>query len=363
MNAASVAFERQYMPSLWVPFGAAVTFHFLLLAWNPTMFASGPGLPDIPTMQVVFKDELPPVVEAPKPVPPPKPVEKKKELPKKAHKSGLAMAHKKPLPPAPVAHARPAPEPKKFVSKITIPKFVPHAMDDEPIAASPLPGITAPAAKPMTTFKSPILKSKSRGIRASDINFELTDKSSLAANTHIVAIPIGESAGDRAELPNAPALHNAPQGLTSGYKIHPGLGSGSGELAGKNRVGFHGAIAAPTYTSGEGVASGSQGQTKTTIGQGFEVAGPVGDRKILRRKLPEYPSWAEEKGITAMVRIYFTVKPDGTIRSNIRLERSSGYTELDKLAKEALMNWRFSSTSASSGEEAWGVITFKFTLA
>ena len=65
-----------------------------------------------------------------------------------------------------------------------------------------------------------------------------------------------------------------------------------------------------------------------------------------------------------MVKIYFTVRPDGTIRTSMRILRSSGYTELDTLAKEALMKWQFSPTSASSSEqEAWGVITFRFTLA
>ena len=99
-------------------------------------------------------------------------------------------------------------------------------------------------------------------------------------------------------------------------------------------------------------------------GQGFEVGGPVGDRKILRRHLPEYPTWAEEKGISAIVKIFFTVKSDGSIRQSLRVVRSSGYTELDSLAKEAILAWRFSPTRASSTtEESWGVVTFRFTLA
>jgi TonB family protein len=64
------------------------------------------------------------------------------------------------------------------------------------------------------------------------------------------------------------------------------------------------------------------------------------------------------------VKIFFTVKSDGTIRRSVRIVHSSGYTELDTLAKEALLAWKFSPTRAqSSEEEAWGVITFKFTLA
>jgi periplasmic protein TonB len=89
----------------------------------------------------------------------------------------------------------------------------------------------------------------------------------------------------------------------------------------------------------------------------------VGDRKILKRSLPEYPAWAEEKGVSAVVKIYFTVRPDGGIRRSVRVLHSSGYTELDNLAKEALLAWKFSPTGASNNAEAWGVITFRFTLA
>ena len=64
-------------------------------------------------------------------------------------------------------------------------------------------------------------------------------------------------------------------------------------------------------------------------GKGFEIGGPVGDRKIIQRRLPEYPAWAEEKGIMAMVKIYFTVRPDGSLRSTLRILSSSGYADLD----------------------------------
>jgi len=78
------------------------------------------------------------------------------------------------------------------------------------------------------------------------------------------------------------------------------------------------------------------------------------DRKILARRLPEYPDWAEEKGISAVVQIFFTVRPDGSIRTNMRVDKSSGYPELDQLAKEALLKWRFSATHAASERRSDG---------
>lgn len=146
-----------------------------------------------------------------------------------------------------------------------------------------------------------------------------------------------------------------------GYRFTPGQGAGAELSDRKGHMGYHGKIQTDTYV--EGSMNGSTTKGRTQIGQGFEIGGPVGDRKILKRKLPEYPAWAEEKGISAMVVIFFTVRPDGSIRTAMRVERSSGYPELDQLAKEALLQWRFSATSASSSEsEAWGRITFKFTL-
>ena len=133
-----------------------------------------------------------------------------------------------------------------------------------------------------------------------------------------MAIPIGEESGEVASLPGGAVLHSAPKGAKTiqGYHFQPGLGSGSGELAGRNKTGYHGVIQADTYVEGalEGAAGGNS-KGKVVGGPGFEIGGPVGDRKIVRRRLPEYPEWAEEKGISALVKIYFTVNPDGSIRS------------------------------------------------
>ncbi len=364
--------DELYLPNRWMPFGAAITCHFMLLAWNPTLMPANPLQRAPAPMEVKVLDKMPSITEVKKPEPvKPKPIVKK--VVKKAHKSGLSLS--RPAKPIPVTthavvHAKATPHP--FQSKITMPKFIPHA-SDEPLAASPAPGISAPSPHRMVqAFAPPAkLRGKTRGVRASDINFELTDKGSLSSSGFAsVAIPVGEERGETASLPNAAVLHDAPKGIktVSGYRYQPGTGSGSGELAGKDRKsfagGYHGVIQSDEYIEGS-LSGGGGGKGKgKSIGNGIEIGGPVGDRKILKKKLPEYPAWAEEKGISAMVKIYFTVKSDGTIRQSMRIERSSGYTELDDLAKAALMSWRFSPTTADSSEqEAWGIITFRFTIA
>lgn len=377
MKSGSVAFDDSYAPNKWIPAITAISFHWALMAWNPIVVGGASFQNKIAPLEVIVRDQMP-VIEVPKPPPPPpKPVKKKVEKPpvvKKMKKAGLEAAKK----PAPIAIAKkktPAPPvaaPKPFVSKVSMPKFTPRA-SDEMLAASPAPGMSAPARTRMERgpAPAPVLKGKTRGIRATDVNFELTDRgTSLAgAAARIVAIPLADESGDEAVLPSAQVLHDAPKGIRTkqGYRYQPGTGSGSGELAGRDKgaraIGFHGVVKADSYQSG-GMEGGSGGTaTKVIQGRGFEMAGPVGDRKVLKRKLPEYPEWAEEKGITAMVKIHFTVKPDGTIRPSMRILQSSGYTDLDQLAKDALRTWRFSPTAAhSSEEEAWGIISFRFTL-
>jgi TonB family protein len=369
VNARAMTLEEFYSPNKWLPFGAALAFHMALLAWDPTILKASAYLPAMPLINIKMLDHLP-VIEPVKPAARPP---AHRAAVKKARKSGLSMKAK--AHPVTVSRHKAAPKvktaPRPFLTKITVPKFVPREID-EPIAASPMPGRAPAAARRMTQAFAPApkLSGKTRGVRAGDIHFELSDRGSLAASAgQVVAIPLGEERGETAALPSAAVIHDAPRGpkAIAGYRFTPGQGSGSGELSGKDRGdlrGYHGAVKADMYVEGslQG-ASGDGRGARVVSGKGFEIGGPVGDRKIIHRRLPEYPSWAEEKGISALVKIYFTVRSDGTLRSNIRILRSSGYAELDDLAKQALLAWRFSATSGdSSSESAWGVITFRFTL-
>lgn len=96
--------------------------------------------------------------------------------------------------------------------------------------------------------------------------------------------------------------------------------------------------------------------------QGASIEGPLSNRAVLHKVIPEYPAWAEEQGIMGTVRIYFSVTRDGRISSTLRVDRTSGYPELDRLAMAALQQWRF-APSGSEGGSQWGIITFMFSLA
>lgn len=95
--------------------------------------------------------------------------------------------------------------------------------------------------------------------------------------------------------------------------------------------------------------------------KGVEIEGPLADRKVAAYSIPTFPSWAKNQGILeADVAIRFTVDEEGAVMPGMRVESSSGYGRLDKLAMESLKSWRF-VRSPGAGVQ-WGVITFRFIL-
>ena len=64
----------------------------------------------------------------------------------------------------------------------------------------------------------------------------------------------------------------------------------------------------------------------------FQIFGALKDRPRLRISLPRYPRWAEEQGIECQVGLHFFVLPDGSVKNNVYVEQSSGYTEMDKIS-------------------------------
>lgn len=350
----TMTLEQAYTPNQTMPLMAAVALHAMLFILNPTILKRGVNpFNGFPTMVIHTADHLP-VLAPPLPKPVPKPVPKHEKK-----KKGLARQHPKPI----AAKPKPAPKPivhKPFVSHIDMPKFLPR--DNEDVLAATSKPTVAPAAKERMVQSAvvapPLLRGRSHGIVAQDVHMQLVDKSSLAGTSYkSVIVPIADERGDVAQLPSA-TLHNAPKGSHSGYRFKPG--EGAAELAGRDKTGYHSVIV--SETNDEGTLSTSGGAVKTIKGNGFEISGSVGNRKVLSRQVPEYPRWAEERGITATVQVYFTVRPDGTIRSNLRIQRSSGYAELDQLAKDALLKWRFSPSDPGDDSVSWGVITFRFTL-
>ena len=95
----------------------------------------------------------------------------------------------------------------------------------------------------------------------------------------------------------------------------------------------------------------------------FEIVGPLANRKIIHKIIPEYPEWAKRQGVDAAVSLHFVVLSNGKVKKTIYVERTSGYSKLDKLVTDALGQWVFVALERKFyGKEQWGVITFYFNL-
>jgi TonB family protein len=91
------------------------------------------------------------------------------------------------------------------------------------------------------------------------------------------------------------------------------------------------------------------------------IEGPLADRKVVSYDVPKFPDWAKQRNIEeAEVVIYFNVDPDGNVLSDMRVENTSGYGQLDRLSMDCLRNWKFAPITTS--ERQWGRITFRFIL-
>ncbi|MDA3792771.1 MAG: TonB family protein [Elusimicrobia bacterium] len=92
------------------------------------------------------------------------------------------------------------------------------------------------------------------------------------------------------------------------------------------------------------------------------ISGPVARRKVLNKVYPEYPAWAEEKGVEGEVKLKFWVTPDGIVES-VELAKTSGYPDFDSRALRAVNQYRFSPLSSQEEQKTqWGTIIIKYTL-
>ncbi len=141
-----------------------------------------------------------------------------------------------------------------------------------------------------------------------------------------------------------------------------------GRFEGGREGGVLGGVAGGVV-GGTGVASGSG--SKISAGavaapkkkkEMFQLTGELKDRPRLHQEVPQYPAWAEQKGIEAAVVLQFSVEPTGVVKDAIVVVRTSGYPELDELAKKALRKWKFVPLTDGENRVEVGTITFNYTL-
>ena len=93
------------------------------------------------------------------------------------------------------------------------------------------------------------------------------------------------------------------------------------------------------------------------------ITGQISGRKRLRSGLPKYPQWAIDQGASGLVRVAITVAPDGSVRENVILDASSGYSLLDDAVKTVVRAWQFVPLDATAAQvDQTGTVSIKFVL-
>lgn len=102
-------------------------------------------------------------------------------------------------------------------------------------------------------------------------------------------------------------------------------------------------------------------------GEGGPVAwsleGPAGNRRLVKRKVPECPDWVSQRGLDLVVKLRFRVLENGEIKDGVIVKGTSGFPALDQLAIETLKKWKFEAFRPAPGAktpEVWGVVSFRF---
>ena len=154
-------------------------------------------------------------------------------------------------------------------------------------------------------------------------------------------------------------------GMGSGGTIRPNPGAGVQSTAPTLTIDKNVPIASkPTTTIGKKIDAQVETKLKTEgTGTQISLAGPIAGRDILRKNLPQYPSWCQSRGISGVVKIRIWVNPGGQVREGSLVDVSSGYPDLDQAVINAVRSWLFAPLPPMVQQEAqWGVITFRFVL-
>ena len=95
---------------------------------------------------------------------------------------------------------------------------------------------------------------------------------------------------------------------------------------------------------------------------GATMAGPIANRRVIETRKPLYPDWAKHDMVEGSVTLYFIVRPDGSVKENVLVQRTAGFEDFDDSARTALRGWRFAPLTGGRTGEQWGTITFNFRL-
>ena len=187
-----------------------------------------------------------------------------------------------------------------------------------------------------------------------DVSVPVANASASVAPSSIWSTPA--AAGGAGGSVQALNLNRGGTGGESGVPLALGRGGGTSAVPALAQAG-----GAPSLTDAPARAPEGDAHARRTLA-GAQLAGPIADRAVLRHMTPDYPEWAKRDGVEAAVTLYFIVRPDGSVKENILVQKTAGFGDFDDSARAALAAWRFAPLGGGRSGEQWGTITFHFRL-
>jgi len=245
-----------------------------------------------------------------------------------------------------------------------------------PSAPAPAPSAPAKATSSgMTTKSSEDIHFRRMADRA-DIALEpqadaaLTDRmASRLAALQNESRPV--TAGSASSTPTSlfgtsPATVAGPGTGTAVKLTRGGAGGGTAlDLSRGTTAGAPAALAPAGIPGGKSEADAPAKAGESTAQRtvaGASLMGPVADRPVLFHSLPTYPDWAKREAVEGSVTLYFVVRPNGSVKENVLIQKTAGFGDFDENARVALRGWRFEPLKGGRTGEQWGTITFHFRL-
>ncbi len=173
-----------------------------------------------------------------------------------------------------------------------------------------------------------------------------------------------EASGGLGSLSAASPWHvNEPASGGQAIRSGPGLKGATAGIRGGGDIGGGDWGASEKGSENTKDIVGSEGGGEGAGQHAFELRGQLTGRRILSSPLPPYPSWAKEQGLEADVTVYFVVDPNGYVRGDSHVKRTSGDPRLDQIVLQTIRSWRFAAlgSGAKRGDQ-WGLVTFHFRL-
>jgi TonB family protein len=248
-------------------------------------------------------------------------------------------------------------------------------------AAAPSAPAPASSARQQAASQQPITKSKEDvRFRRTDLQGEISPQPqaeiSLADRmaSKLTALQnesrpmvIGSTSTPTSLFGTSPAAVAGTGTSSSAVKLTRG-GTGTGTALDLSRGATPGAPAAltPAGISGgkseaNAPAKAGESTAQRTVA-GVSLMGPVADRAVLFHSLPVYPEWAKREAVEGSVTLYFVVRPNGTVKENVLIQKTAGFGDFDENARVALRGWRFEPLKGGRTGEQWGTITFHFRI-